>query len=51
MQLTRDQDRVAGDREEARPVRDREVGTGRLLLAGVVISELACFALFVALVL
>jgi hypothetical protein len=32
-------------------MRGRDVVSGRLLLAGVVISELACFALFVAIVL
>ncbi len=50
MQLSPDQDRAAGDRAEAPPTREREGGTGRLLLAGIVISELACFALFAALV-
>ena len=50
MQLTPDQDRAAGDRAEAQPMPDRDVGTGRLLLAGIVVSELACFALFAALV-
>ncbi len=51
MQLTPDQDRAEGDRAEGRPIGRREVFSGRLLLAGVVISELACFGLVVALVL
>jgi hypothetical protein len=47
MQLTPDQEDAAEDQ----PMRRRGVASGRFLLAGVVISELACFALFVALVL
>jgi hypothetical protein len=51
MQPTPDQDRGAGDRPEGLPTPRLGVVSGRLLLAGVVISELACFALVAALVL
>jgi hypothetical protein len=46
-----DQGRAVEDRVEGQPTRRREIVSGRLLLAGVVVSELACLAVFVALVL
>lgn len=42
---------MTGRRPEYGPMRRLEVASGRLLLAAVVISELACLALVAALVL